>query len=163
MVTPYEDPNLINEWKQLKEKIKTKENLPTYKVYEKIASMYGVSRSTVYHWLEPSCRATKRLYRILHPEKFGKRKGKRKYKPRKRPGRHLKPEQKAYDKIYKRFIRSLHKYIPQAFHDTNQLTLEKLSDNLAEIADNQLLHEINCITFSLMEKYYLCDYPVFPG
>ncbi len=28
--------------------------------------------------------------------------------------------------------------------------------------DNELLQEINCIVFSLKEKHYLYDYPVFP-
>ena len=76
MPTPKDNPDLLNEWKDL-ERVLTNCRFSRYKAYEHIAKKYGTSVTNVYYWLTDYGAKNKnrtKIYFKEHKEEEKKRK-----------------------------------------------------------------------------------------
>jgi transposase len=62
MRTPYDHPQLLEEWSALEQTLKNDYAMSDYAAHRKIAGIYGISRSTVYYYLKDGVLDKKRDY-----------------------------------------------------------------------------------------------------
>lgn len=141
------DKAVIKKWREKEKKLV--KQMPRYKAHDTIGQEYGVSRSTVAYWLEPSYRI-----RIRSPEATIRNRNRtRKYY-------HLhKKEQKEIRKISRKRYRSkpeLHEYLKS--YDLRYKRLVRHLDNfvLASFSNNNCSFSSNDISDAVKKKSGIC-------
>ena len=124
MTSVKDNPELLEEWRQLKDKLS----------YRSIGKLYGVSASTVQYWLIPGFKE----HRIAHDRDYRHKKKIRaskisnyhkKYKSRPE----VKPLIAAYDSRYKTLIRHIDNFILENFTDNGKaFSSNDISDSISK-------------------------------